>query len=142
MDLPTLLSLKENAPPEVVISYDIGCQWGRNLWKRIEVYGEDLKPLQCPDQVIVLVPPSSTLPAHVPSCQEEFCFLLECKVGQNRRGSPGAYMGLRQNAVASSTKEMGPGSRQDTLDDHWSDHNWRKNTNLRECLSHSPVHDK
>ena len=30
------------------------------------------------------------------------------------------------NAVANSTKEMGPGSRQDTLDDHFSDYNWRK----------------
>jgi hypothetical protein len=30
------------------------------------------------------------------------------------------------NAVANSTKEMGPGSRCDTLDDHFGDYNWRK----------------
>ncbi|KDQ32352.1 hypothetical protein PLEOSDRAFT_1026822, partial [Pleurotus ostreatus PC15] len=30
------------------------------------------------------------------------------------------------NPVASSTKEMGPCSRRDTLDDHFGDYNWRK----------------
>ena len=30
------------------------------------------------------------------------------------------------NGVASSTKEMGPGSRRDTLDDFFGDYNWRK----------------
>ncbi|KAG6914351.1 hypothetical protein DXG01_000902 [Tephrocybe rancida] len=30
------------------------------------------------------------------------------------------------NAVASSTEEMGPGARRDTLDDHFADYNWRK----------------
>ena len=30
------------------------------------------------------------------------------------------------NRVANSTKEMGPGSRHDTLDDHFGHHNWRK----------------
>lgn len=35
------------------------------------------------------------------------------------------------NPVASSTKEMGPGSRRDTLDDHFGDYNWRKVTSLR-----------
>ena len=34
------------------------------------------------------------------------------------------------NAVASSMKEMGPGSWMDTLDDHFGDYNWRKVTNL------------
>lgn len=30
------------------------------------------------------------------------------------------------NAIAGSTKQMGPGSRLDTLDDHFGDYNWRK----------------
>lgn len=30
------------------------------------------------------------------------------------------------NGLATSTKEMGPGSRRDTLDDHFGDYNWRK----------------
>ena len=30
------------------------------------------------------------------------------------------------NRVANSTKEMGPGARHDTLDDHFGHHNFRK----------------
>ncbi|KAG1729978.1 uncharacterized protein EDB91DRAFT_1239163 [Suillus paluster] len=36
------------------------------------------------------------------------------------------------NRVASSTKEMGPGAHRDTLDDHFSDWNWKKITALGE----------
>ncbi|KAG5651245.1 hypothetical protein H0H81_009341, partial [Sphagnurus paluster] len=32
--------------------------------------------------------------------------------------------------MASSTREMGPGSRRDTLDDHFGDRNWAKITQL------------
>ncbi|KAF8867888.1 hypothetical protein BD779DRAFT_1482742, partial [Infundibulicybe gibba] len=34
------------------------------------------------------------------------------------------------NPTSSSTKEMGPGSRRDTLDDHFGDANWKKTTGL------------
>lgn len=34
------------------------------------------------------------------------------------------------NPVATSTREMGPGSRRDTLDDHFSDWNWKKTTGM------------
>ncbi|KAG1870962.1 hypothetical protein C8R48DRAFT_569320, partial [Suillus tomentosus] len=38
------------------------------------------------------------------------------------------------NRVATSTKEMGPGSRRDTLDDHFGDWNWKKVTALGRTL--------
>lgn len=47
------------------------------------------------------------------------------------------------NHVASSTKEMGPGARRDTLDDHFSDWNWKKVTMLGRFLTglfHSQSH--
>ena len=34
------------------------------------------------------------------------------------------------NPLAVSTKEMGPRSRRDTLDDHFGDHNWKKTIGL------------
>ncbi|KAG2120464.1 uncharacterized protein F5147DRAFT_766385 [Suillus discolor] len=36
--------------------------------------------------------------------------------------------------VATSTREMGPGNRRDTLDDHFSDWNWKKTTMLGQTL--------
>ncbi|KAK0474654.1 hypothetical protein EDD18DRAFT_1116439 [Armillaria luteobubalina] len=128
MDLPTLLTLKTEAPKEVVIAYDIGCQWGKNLWKRIDVYGPDLTPPQKQKDIVILVP-KFHLPAHIVECQEEFSFAFELFVGETD-GEATEWTWAISNPVASSTREMGPGSRQDTLDDHWSDHNWRKNAGL------------
>ncbi|KAG1838502.1 hypothetical protein C8R48DRAFT_622193, partial [Suillus tomentosus] len=38
------------------------------------------------------------------------------------------------NPVATSTREMGPGSRRDILDDHFGDWNWHKVSNLGPLL--------
>ncbi|KAK0492877.1 hypothetical protein EDD18DRAFT_1108487 [Armillaria luteobubalina] len=113
---------------EVVIAYDIGCQWGKNLWKRINVYGPDLTPPQEQKDIVILVP-KFHLPVHIVECQEEFSFAFELFVGETD-GEVTERTWAISNPVASSTREMGPGSRQDTLDDHWSDDNWRKNVGL------------
>ncbi|KAJ3803744.1 hypothetical protein F5876DRAFT_71204 [Lentinula aff. lateritia] len=42
------------------------------------------------------------------------------------------------NSLSGSTKKMGPGSRRDTLDDHFGDFNWRKMISLASHL-HSKV---
>jgi len=42
------------------------------------------------------------------------------------------------NRVANSTKEMGPGSRHDTLDDHIGHHNFRKYVGLGTFTLFSP----
>ncbi|KAK0489874.1 hypothetical protein EDD18DRAFT_1358840 [Armillaria luteobubalina] len=132
MDLPTLLTLKMEAPKEVVIAYNIGCQWGKNLWKQISVYGPDLTPPQEQKDIVILVP-KFHLPAHIVECQEEFSFAFELFVGETD-GEVTKWTWAISNPVASSTREMGPGSRQDTLDDHWSDHNWWKNVGLSKLL--------
>ncbi|KAK0505584.1 hypothetical protein EDD18DRAFT_1098920 [Armillaria luteobubalina] len=120
-----------SAPKEVVIAYDIGCQWGKNLWKRINVYGPDLTPPQEQKDIVILVP-KFHLPAHIVECQEEFSFAFELFVGETD-GEVTERTWAISNPVASSTREMGPGSCQDTLDDHWSDHNWWKNVGLHKC---------
>ncbi len=128
MDLPILLSLKSEAPKDVVISYDIGCQWGKNLWKRIDVYGSDLTPPQLASDITILVP-KFHLPTHILECQEEFSFSYELFIGETNGEAPECTWAA-SNPIASSTKEMGPGSHQDTLDNLWSDHNWQKNIGL------------
>ncbi|KAK0505439.1 hypothetical protein EDD18DRAFT_1344252 [Armillaria luteobubalina] len=128
MDYALLKSLMTNTPKSVIISYDIGCQWHKNLWKRIEQYGPELALPIKPDNVIILVP-KFHLPAHISECQEEFSFNLEPKVGTSD-GEVLERGWAASNLVASSTKEMGPGSRRDTLDDHWGDNNWRKCVNI------------
>ncbi|KAK0474993.1 hypothetical protein EDD18DRAFT_1367412 [Armillaria luteobubalina] len=128
MDYALLKSLMTDMPKSVIISYDIGCQWHKNLWKQIEQYGPELALPIKPDNVIILVP-KFHLPAHISECQEEFSFNLEPKVGTSDGEAPERGWAA-SNLVASSTKEMGPGSRRDTLDDHWGDNNWRKCVNI------------
>ncbi|KAK0499914.1 hypothetical protein EDD18DRAFT_1102134 [Armillaria luteobubalina] len=106
-----------------------GMSWGKNLWKRINVYGPDLTPPQKQKDIVILVP-KFHLPAHIVECQEEFSFAFELFIGETD-GEATEQTWAISNPVASSTREMGPGSRQDTLDDHWSDHNWQKNAGLR-----------
>ncbi|PBK64390.1 hypothetical protein ARMSODRAFT_842607, partial [Armillaria solidipes] len=131
MDYGVLKTLMSETPKSVVISYDIGCQWHKNLWKRIDRYGPELTPALRPDNVVVLVP-KFHLPAHIAECQEEFSFNLETKVGTTDGEAPERGWAA-SNLMASSTKEMGPGSCHDTLDDHWGDANWRK------CISIATV---
>ncbi|KAK0214509.1 hypothetical protein IW262DRAFT_1450145 [Armillaria fumosa] len=111
MDLPMLLTLKMEVPKEV-----------------INVYRPSLTPPQEQNDIIILVP-KFHLPAHIVECQEEFSFAFELFMGETD-GEATEQTWAILNPVASSTREMGLGSCQDTLDDHWSDHNWQKNIGL------------
>ncbi|KAF7982027.1 hypothetical protein HWV62_30280 [Athelia sp. TMB] len=73
----------------------------------------------------VYLVPKFHLPAHVARCQTAFSFNFTRFVGRTDGEAP--ERGWADiNAVAGSTQEMGPGSRRDTLDDHFGDWNHRK----------------
>jgi hypothetical protein len=69
--------------------------------------------------------PKFHLPAHIPKCQADYSFNFTPFVGRTDGEAPERGWS-ETNAMAASTKEMGPGSRRDTLDDHFGDHNWGK----------------
>jgi hypothetical protein len=48
----------------------------------------------------------------------------------------------KMNPVANSTREMGPGSRHDTLDDHCGHRNWKKSVNFGTYATSSIPHFK
>ncbi|KAF8078862.1 hypothetical protein FPV67DRAFT_1558069 [Lyophyllum atratum] len=128
MDYFFLSSLSQNTPKRVVVSYDIACQWARNLATRCHFYPPN--PFQ--DQCLYLVP-KFHLPAHQPPCHINFSFNFTPHVGRTDGEAPERGWAAI-NAVANSTKEMGPGSRRDTLDDHFGDYNWRKVITLASSL--------
>ncbi|KAJ8508653.1 hypothetical protein ONZ45_g9101 [Pleurotus djamor] len=80
-------------------------------------------------------------------CQVNYSFNLTPDVGRTDGESPERGWAA-MNPVASSTKEMGPGSRRDTLDDHFGDYNWRKVviidqtllSRFKEAVSNRSVH--
>ncbi|KAF8191380.1 hypothetical protein BJ912DRAFT_849516 [Pholiota molesta] len=115
---------------EVVISYDIACQWSINLWKCLETYPSWMRVNHDGATSYRFLVPKFHLPAHVQKCQTKYSFNFNPKVG--RTDGEGVERGWAHiNPVASSTREMGPGARRDTLDDHFSDWNWKKITKLR-----------
>ncbi|KAG1720793.1 uncharacterized protein EDB91DRAFT_1256828 [Suillus paluster] len=69
--------------------------------------------------------PKFHLPAHIEQCQTLFSFNFKSRVGRTDGEAPECGW-ANINPVASSTKEMGPGARRDTLNDYFGDSNSKK----------------
>ena len=110
----------------VIISYDIACQWKLNLPKRIAKLPEHLRvPLAVVASSFLFGIPKFHAPAHSTSCAIPHSLNLMPGVG--RTDGEGIERNWSEiNRVTNSTKEMGPGARHDTLDDHFGHHNFRK----------------
>ncbi|KAJ7037089.1 hypothetical protein C8F04DRAFT_1180815 [Mycena alexandri] len=106
------------------VSYDIACQWHKNIWSRMEDYAPEIHYLPEGKFMSFLVP-KFHLPAHIEACNLRFSFNLTRNVGQTDGEAPERGW-ANANPLASSTKEMGPGARRDTLDDHFNDWNYKK----------------
>lgn len=132
MDYFVLSSLSQNTPARIAISYDIACQWSRNLWRRIQIYPMHLQPHQHPPDIQFFIP-KFHLAAHQQSCYATYSFNTRPLVGRTDGEAPERGWAA-MNPVAASTKEMGPGSRRNTLDNHFGDYNWRKVAALGCCL--------
>ncbi|KAJ7041706.1 hypothetical protein C8F04DRAFT_1176799 [Mycena alexandri] len=115
-----------------VVSYDIICQWFLKLFERL---------LNMPPAVrffIVtslyrFVIPKMHIHSHTLACQLLFSLNFLLGAGQTDGEGierPWANLG----GVATSTREMGPGSRRDTLDSHLSYWNWTKLIGIADLL--------
>ncbi|KAG6905142.1 hypothetical protein DXG01_004559 [Tephrocybe rancida] len=124
MDYLFWKSLQGSQLLQFFISYDIVCQWSINLRKRM--FDMDHEFLIFDEKVYVkFVVPKFHLPAHVIACRTAFS--LNYTIGAGRTDGEAPERGWAEiNPLASSTKEMGPGSRRDALDAHFGDYNWRK----------------
>ncbi|SJL00981.1 uncharacterized protein ARMOST_04295 [Armillaria ostoyae] len=95
-------------------------------------YPEALR-LSQPEQNILYLVPKFHLPTHILKCHNNFSFNFSTKVGHTDGEAP-EHGWAATNALAASTKEMGPGACRDTLDDHFGDYNWRKIIILADML--------
>ncbi|KAF8868893.1 hypothetical protein BD779DRAFT_1614751 [Infundibulicybe gibba] len=112
---------------DIVVSYDIACQWSINLWARMATYPCRLHTNADGNKSFYFLVPKFHLPAHVIACQSTYSFNFNRHVGRTDGEAPERGW-AHNNPIASSVKEMGPGSRRDTMDDHFGDWNWRKTT--------------
>ncbi|KAJ6523886.1 hypothetical protein DFH09DRAFT_1329751 [Mycena vulgaris] len=106
------------------VSYDIACQWHKNIWDRMQSYPWELRQENSKRFFVFLVP-KFHLPAHIESCNIKFSFLLMRYVGQTDGEVPERGW-ANINPLAMSTREMGPHLRWEVLDDHFNYWNWKK----------------
>ncbi|KAJ7018076.1 hypothetical protein C8F04DRAFT_977957, partial [Mycena alexandri] len=115
----------------VVASYDIACQWSRKFWSRAGAMPEQLK-LAARVNVLFKVP-KFHLPPHVKECHGPYSFNYTKGVGRtDGEGVERNWSWL--NWAARSISVMGPGSREDTIDDLCGFSNWKKVVGLANSL--------
>ncbi|KAF8144866.1 hypothetical protein K438DRAFT_1992428 [Mycena galopus ATCC 62051] len=115
-----------------MISYDIVCQWWINLKERLTKLPSPMR-LTLVLALIRFVIPKMHIRGHLWACM--MLFSLNYVPGSAQTDGKGierpwAHIG----GVGTSTREMGPGSREDTLNAHWGSWNWQKLLGLGEQL--------
>ena len=134
MDYIFASSMQTSTAFRNVISYDINCSWSKHLQRRLLNLPPHIR-MDINERQVDYVIPKFHLPAHGASCQSRYSLNYRPHMGRTdgeniERGW--AWM----NPASLSTWEMGPGTRQDALDDQWSFWNWR----IFACMSlSSPV---
>ncbi|KAJ7469422.1 hypothetical protein FB451DRAFT_1476206 [Mycena latifolia] len=115
MDYMFFKSVKGTDLVRFFVSYDIACQWHINIWVRMIGYKNEDLMIRGGRKYMTFLVPKFHLPAHIEACNLRFSFNLT------------RYRGWADtNPLARSTAEMGPGSRRDTLNDHFNDWNYKK----------------
>ncbi|KAG1856516.1 hypothetical protein C8R48DRAFT_749130 [Suillus tomentosus] len=137
MDYLVLSTLVASSVPLLNVSYDIACQWSKKFWARMETMPTHLRlPRETLD--IRYFVPKFHIGAHIEECQIAFSWNFGKFVGHTDGEAPKRGW-ANINRVASSTKEMGPGTRRDTLDDYFGDWNWKKIAALGQTLKRKMV---
>ncbi|KAJ7744329.1 hypothetical protein B0H16DRAFT_1322199 [Mycena metata] len=124
MDYMFLRSIAGSTLRRFFVSYDIACQWHIHVWDRMLTY-RDVDITILGKKFVTFLIPKFHLPAHIEECNLKFSFRLTRDVGQTDGEAPERGW-ANTNPLAKSTKEMGPGSRRNTLDDHFNDWNHKR----------------
>ncbi|KAJ7447499.1 hypothetical protein B0H11DRAFT_2162118 [Mycena galericulata] len=124
MDYIFFMGLAGSEVSELYVSYDIACQWHKNIWDRMKTFDESIQLHQGKKYYVFLIP-KFHLPAHIEACNVLFSFHLTRYVGMTDGEAPErGWSSL--NPLATSTAEMGPGMRRDTINDAFNDWNHKK----------------
>lgn len=118
--------LKTIAVCWILVSYDIVCQWFSNLLRRISNnWPEEIKPSTDSDHHLEPAIPKLHEQMHQELGHQKYSFKYIAGVGLTDGECP-ERIWAPHNILGNATKTQGPGSRQDTLDDHFGHWNWRK----------------
>jgi hypothetical protein len=135
VDYVVVRSTRHNPKPKKIASYDIMCQWSKNLRDRLQAFplanAESLE-----DNIVARVVPKFHLAAHRQECRAEFSLNYEPGAGRrDMEGPERTWFGLQGGG---STKDQGPGYWSDAMDDKFGHWNWSKLVHLGTCQSLVP----
>ncbi|KIY53328.1 hypothetical protein FISHEDRAFT_33526 [Fistulina hepatica ATCC 64428] len=115
-----------------VVSYDIVCQWWKNLAARLKTLPSHIR-INIVLHMYRFVIPKLHIHGHQTACR--LTYALSYLVGAGRTDGEGIERAwANMGPVATSTVEMGPGGSHDTLEDHWAGWNWGKLIGLGDLL--------
>jgi hypothetical protein len=134
MDYIVLSTLMDTKLPLLTLSYDIACQWSRNLKKRVTQFPEKMQLSPSVLHTIKFVIPKFHIYGHGRNCQTRFSLNFLPYSARTNGEEPERWW-AHINPISMSTREMTAGSRHDTIDDHAGSWNWRKITNLGMVVS-------
>jgi len=118
---------------DVVITYDIACQWLKHLFRRLKEYGFSRSINFAALNSFRAGVPSWHILGHGALCQILFNLAFMDGMGKTH-GETVETIWSHSGPVAISSRENGPGARHLILDDHWNGWNWRKYIGLRKFL--------
>ncbi|KAF4572398.1 hypothetical protein EYR36_006900 [Pleurotus pulmonarius] len=123
-------------PHRLVLTYDIACQYGINLHKRLAAHfkGDEHAKLRATAKRLQLLIPKLHLHGHIDECF--YLFALGYTPGTGRTDGERIEGGWAEEKQAGgSTKEMNPGHRHDVLNDMQNFANWMRTINLGDLLT-------
>lgn len=132
MDYLFASAIQTYALPVILISYDIACQWFKNLDRRMAEHWPSNLHVPPTTKLIPAIPKLHE-PMHEAVNHQVYSLNYIPGVGQSDLECPERVWSAH-NAIGNATKSQGPGSRQDVLDDHFSFWNWQKYVGLGRTL--------
>ncbi|KZP24407.1 hypothetical protein FIBSPDRAFT_1011668, partial [Athelia psychrophila] len=116
----------------IVASYDIVCQWSVHIWERMEALPSRLQ-INREGKTFTFLIPKFHLPAHIEKCQTGYSFNFTPGVGRTEGEAPERGWSFI-DPLSTSTREMGPASYRETIDDHFGDWNHKKVVGLGKLI--------
>ncbi|KAJ7839774.1 hypothetical protein B0H13DRAFT_2417357 [Mycena leptocephala] len=133
MDYMFFMSLAGSPIKRLYVSYDIACQWHKNISERMKIF--DFDDVQFKDGEKYVVFPDPEVPSPRPHRALQHHVLLQPHTVRWRTDGEAPERGwANANRLASSTSISGPGARRDKLDTHFQDWNWKKIVGLGKTL--------
>ncbi|PBL01496.1 hypothetical protein ARMGADRAFT_1025196 [Armillaria gallica] len=128
-----MLQALNNVEVEIIIFYNIICQWGIHFWDHMAEFPDNAR-LKITLEAMVMCVSKFHLWVHKSHCHAHFSFNYVPGAGQTH-GETIKENWADSNKAMAQMKMMGPGAWQDTLDDIFGFHNYRVMANFDHVLA-------